>query len=75
MHRGETTMRNFAEESTTDFVKGPVCRWNILKMLSESCEYVRKQWVSSQTVGESKKAAELLGRACARCLGEKLDES
>ena len=36
-------------ESTTYFVKGPVCRWNVQKMRSESSGFV-----SSQTVGESK---------------------
>ena len=38
----EPTMRKFTEESTTYFVKGPVCRWNVQKMRSESTEYVRK---------------------------------
>ena len=38
----ELTMRNFTKESTTFFVKGPVCRWNVHKMRSESSEYVRK---------------------------------
>ena len=38
----ELTMRKFAKESTTNFVKGPVCRWSIQKMQSESSEYVRK---------------------------------
>ena len=50
----ELTMRKFIKESTTYFVKGPVCRWIVQKMRSESSEYVRKQRVSSQTVGESK---------------------
>ena len=27
---------------TTCFLKGPVCRWNVQKMRSESSEYVRK---------------------------------
>ena len=35
-------MRKFTKESTTYFVKGLVCRWNIQKMESESNEYVRK---------------------------------
>ena len=35
-------MRKFTKESTTHFVKGPVCRWNVQKMQSESSEYVRK---------------------------------
>ena len=38
----EPTMRKFTEESTTYFVKGPVCKWNVQKMRSESSEYVRK---------------------------------
>ena len=28
----EPTMRKFTKESTTYFVKGPLCRWNIQKM-------------------------------------------
>ena len=36
------TMRKFTKESTTYFVKGPVCGWNLQKMRSESSEYVRK---------------------------------
>ena len=48
-------MRKFTKESTTYFVKGPVCRWNVQKMRTESSEFVRKTTeVSSQTVGESK---------------------
>ena len=38
----ERTMRNFTKESTPYSVKGPVCRWNVQKMRSESSEYVRK---------------------------------
>ena len=38
----ERTMRKFTKESITYFVKGPVCRWNVQKMRSESSEYVRK---------------------------------
>ena len=38
----ERTMRKFTKEPTTYFVKGPVCRWNVPKMRSESSEYVRK---------------------------------
>ena len=38
----EPTMRTFTKESTTYLVKGPVCRWNVHKMPSESSEYVRK---------------------------------
>ena len=37
----EPTMRKFTKESTTYFVKGPVCSWNVQKMRSESSEYVR----------------------------------
>ena len=36
------TMRKFTKESTTHFVKGLVCRWNVQQMRSESNEYVRK---------------------------------
>ena len=32
----------FTKESTTYFVKGPVCRWNVQKTRSESSAYVRK---------------------------------
>ena len=35
-------MSKLTKESTTYFVKGPVCRWNVQKMRSESGEYVRK---------------------------------
>ena len=35
-------MRKFAKESPTNFVKEPVCRWNIQKMQLESSEYVLK---------------------------------
>ena len=38
----EPTMRKLTKESTTDFVKGFVCRWNIQKMRSESSEFVWK---------------------------------
>ena len=38
----EPTVRKFTKESTTNFVKGLVCRWNVQKMRSESSEYVRK---------------------------------
>ena len=38
----ESTMTKFTKESTTYFVKGPVCRWNIQKTQSEPSEYVRK---------------------------------
>ena len=38
----EPTMRKSTKESTTYFVKGPVCRWNVQKMRSESSEHVRK---------------------------------
>ena len=38
----EPTMRKFTRESTTYFVKGPVCRWNVQKMRSESSEKVLK---------------------------------
>ena len=38
----EPTMRKFTKESTSYFVKGHVCRWNVQKMRSDSSEYVRK---------------------------------
>ena len=33
---------SIVERSTTYFVKGPVCKWNVQKMRSESSEYCRK---------------------------------
>ena len=43
IHRGENVaMRKFTKESTTYFVKGPVRRWNVQKVRSESTEYGRK---------------------------------
>ena len=41
----EPTMRKFTKESTTYFVKGPVCGWNVQRMQSESSDYVRKTTV------------------------------
>ena len=38
----EPTMRKLTKESTTYFVKGLVCRWNVQRMPPESSEYVRK---------------------------------
>ena len=38
----EPTMWKFTNESTTYFVKGPICRWNVQRRQSESSEYVRK---------------------------------
>ena len=38
----EPTMRKFTKESTTYFVKGPVCRCNVQKKRSESSVYVWK---------------------------------
>ena len=38
----ETTMRQVTKASTTYFVRGPVCRWTVQKMPSESSEKVRK---------------------------------
>ena len=35
-------MSKFTKESTTYFVKGPVCRWNVQKIRSESSGNVRK---------------------------------
>ena len=55
----EPTMRKFTKESTTYFVKGPVCRWNVQKMRSKSSEYVRKatgfftnSWRIKNSLGE-----------------------
>ena len=39
---GHASWREPTKESTTYVVKGPVCRWNVQKMRSESDEYVRK---------------------------------
>ena len=36
-------MKKFTKESVTNFMKGSVCRWNVLKMRSKSSEYVRKK--------------------------------
>ena len=38
----EPTMRKFTKESTTYFVQGPVCRWNVQRMQSESSEHCRR---------------------------------
>ena len=38
----EPTMRKFTEESTTYFVRRPLCTWNVQKMRSESSECLRK---------------------------------
>ena len=56
----EPTMRKYTEDSTTYFVKGFVCRWNVQKMQSESVNMFGKQRVSSQTVGASNSLGELL---------------
>ena len=56
----EPTMRKFTKESTNYFVKGPVCRWNVQKMPSESSNDVRKTTGSSQTVGEMNNVGEQL---------------
>ena len=43
MHRGENLgCGNSQKESTSYFVKGLVCRWNVQKMRSESSEYIWK---------------------------------
>ena len=39
----EPTMRKFTKESTTYFVRGLVCRWNVQKMQAQSSEDVRKK--------------------------------
>ena len=38
----EPTMKKFTKESSTYFVKLPVCRLNVQRMQSESSEYIRK---------------------------------
>ena len=38
----EPSMSKFTEESYFYFVKGPLCRWTVQKMQSESSEHVRK---------------------------------
>ena len=51
----ETAMRKFPEESTTYFVKGPVCRWSVQKMRSESTENngsLHKQSENQNSLGE-----------------------
>ena len=52
--RRDPMMRKFTKESTTYFVKGLVCKWDVQKMRSESSEYVRKTTGSSQTIEKSK---------------------
>ena len=46
----EPTVRKCTKESTIYFMNGPVCRWNVQKMRSESSEYVRKTTFFSQKV-------------------------
>ena len=61
----ELTMRKFIKESTSYFVRGPVCRWNVDKMQSESSEYERKTtvfFISSWSIKNS--PGVLLFRAC-----------
>ena len=38
----EPTRRKFTKGSITYFMKGPICRWNVQKMRSESSEYMWK---------------------------------
>ena len=69
-------MRNFTKESTTYFVKGPVCRWNVQKMRSESSEYVRKTTGFFTNSWRIKIALEsYFDDHAQEVLGEKLDES
>ena len=71
----EPTMRKFTKESTTYFVTGLVCRWNVQKMRSESSEYERKtQGFLHKQLENENSLGELLWRACTRSLGQKLDE-
>ena len=51
-------MRKFTKESTTYLVKGPVCRWNVQRMRSESSEYVRKTTGFFANSWRTKKALE-----------------
>ena len=60
-------MRKFTKESTTHFVKGPVCRWS--EYVRKNNEFLHKQLENQNSVGEP------LSRACTGSLGEKLDES
>ena len=61
----ELTMTKFTKESTTYFVKGPVCKWNVQKMRSESSEYVRKttgfftnSWRIKNSLGDAQEVGE-----------------
>ena len=69
-------MRKCTKESTTYFVKGLLCRWNVQKMRSESSEYVRKTtgfFTNSWRIKVALRS--YFKRACEGSLGEKLDES
>ena len=76
MRRGEKpTMKKFTTESTTHFVQGTVCRWNIQKMQSESRDDVRKNsGLLHKQLENQHSLGELLGRACEGSLGERVDE-
>ena len=63
-------MRKFTKESTTNFVKGPVCRWNVQKVRSELSEYVRKTTGFSQLENQNS-LGELLWREHAQEVWER----
>ena len=68
----ELTMRKVTYESTTYFVKGPVCRWNVQRRQSESSEYVRKTTGALINSWRIKIALEsYFEKQCTGSLGEK----
>ena len=69
-----STMRKFKKESTTHFVKGPVCRWNVQKVRSKSSEYVRKTTGFFTNSWRIKIALESHFEEHAQEVWEKLDE-
>ena len=72
----EPTMKTFTGGSTTYFVRGPVCRWNIFRRcnLNQVIMYVSHR-VSLQMFGESICLGEKLWRARERSLLRKKNES
>ena len=71
----EPTMRKFTKESTTCRVKGPVCRWNVQKMRSESNEHVLKTMGFFMNCWRIKRPWRASLKSMHRKFGEKLDES
>ena len=64
-------MSKFFKESTTYFVRGHVCRWNIQKMQSESNEYERKtSGFFTNSLENQNSLRELLCRLRERSLGK-----